>query len=90
MKAPKFATMSLDALYGMRDSLEAAISKQLKAARQGLASMPGMGSMKPKRKTTRKAAGRKAATRKAAPRKVAAKTAARGTKRAPAKARKRA
>jgi hypothetical protein len=77
MKAPKFATMSLDALYKMRGSLETAIGKQLKAARKGIASLPGMGTAKPKRK---KAAGKTAARKTTARKSTAKAKTARGTK----------
>lgn len=75
MKAPKFATMSLDALYSMRNSLEKAITSQLKTARKGIASLTAT---KPKRKTKKKAStarratGRKATARKTTARKSAA------------------
>jgi hypothetical protein len=76
MKAPKFATMSLDALYSMRNTLEKAISSQLKTARKGIASLTAT---KPKRKTKKKAStargatGRKTTARKTTARKTTAK-----------------
>ncbi|BAT58877.1 hypothetical protein GJW-30_1_01405 [Variibacter gotjawalensis] len=78
MKAPKFATMSLDALYSMRNTLEKAISSQLKTARKGIASLTAT---KPKRKTKKKASKARGATgRKTTARKTTARKATRMAK----------
>lgn len=104
MKAPKFATMSLDAMVKMRETLETAIKKRMKsagkAAKRGLASLPSLTrTAKPKRKaaTKRKTTARKTTTRKTTARKAPARktaagksTARRATGRGAGAARKRA
>lgn len=74
MKMPKLASMSLDAMYSMRNSLEKAIAKQLKSARKGMAALPMMGDAKPKKKT-KKAGARKSAAGRATGKRMSAKKA---------------
>lgn len=76
MKIPKLASMSLEAMYSMRNTLEKAISSHLKAARKGMSALPMMSTAKPKRKT-KKTGARKTSARGTGGRTAAKKTPAR-------------